>query len=358
MITHIYRGKSPKKTLDYIKNKKEASLVDKNVIFCDPREFQMVIKENPRVKNPVNHIILSPNNADQIDAEKWKKICRRYLEEMGYTNHQYIAYRHEDTEHDHLHILVSRINLTTHKALSTRNNYLKSLKARQKLEEEFNLTPTTAIQQEQLTPEERRMKRKEGYQEKVKRTKLRNAIEQAAEQATTEKEFIQSLNQAGITFEKSSKGITYSKDGYHYSASKLGEKYGKEGLKDNFGLRIQIPEKSHNQKTGETLDNILKQARKNSVTIYYEDDTHEIKCQNQELTFKKKNKRIFKGQKIRGTWKTEINLLTEADRKTVEEETPALIRRLEKQNRESRTKNNNPKQKKRRRKQRQNELQY
>jgi uncharacterized protein YeaO (DUF488 family) len=350
MITQIYRGKSPQRTLNYIKNKKESSLVDKNVIFCDSREFQMVIKENPRVTNPVNHIILSPNYADQVDAEKWKKICRRYLEEMGYTNHQYIAYRHEDTKHDHLHILVSRIDLTTHKALSTKNNYLKSLKVRQKLEEEFNLTPTTATKQEQLTPKEQRMKRKKGYQEKIKRKNLRSAIEQAGEQATTEKEFIQGLNQAGVTFEKNIKGITYSQDGYHYSASTLGKKYEKEGLKYNFGLTIHTPEKNQNQRTGETLENLLKQIKKDSVTIYYEDNTHEIKYQNQELTLKNNNKIIFQGQKIRGIWKTEVNLLTEAERETLEKEIPAVLRKIEKQNLEGR--------KKRRKKQRQNELQY
>ncbi len=65
----------------------------------------------PDAANPVKHFSLSLPLGERLTSDQWEKVAHRYMEEMDYGNCQWVAYRHNDTEKDHIHIAASRIDL-------------------------------------------------------------------------------------------------------------------------------------------------------------------------------------------------------------------------------------------------------
>ena len=65
-----------------------------------------------RTKKPVVHIVLSfsPKDSIRLDDAKMEQIVREHLKRMGYNDNQFVAFRHHDKEHPHIHIIVNRVN--------------------------------------------------------------------------------------------------------------------------------------------------------------------------------------------------------------------------------------------------------
>ena len=80
---------------------------------------------------------LPPN--EQLSDEQWKAVAADYLSGMGFSESQYVIYHHGDTEHDHIHIVASRIQITNGKTVSDSWDYRRSENLIRKLEQKYNL---------------------------------------------------------------------------------------------------------------------------------------------------------------------------------------------------------------------------
>jgi hypothetical protein len=79
--------------------------------------FQIQASMRPKVKSSVKHVSLAFSPQDTIrfsDDEKGDtlmvEIAKKWMEQMGISNTQYIIARHHDTEHPHCHIVFNRID--------------------------------------------------------------------------------------------------------------------------------------------------------------------------------------------------------------------------------------------------------
>ena len=119
MIGKLLRGSGFGGVVDYVNDyRKGANLVaaseginlTNNQSIID--SFIMHARLSQRVKSPVAHIILSfsPNDSFCLDDAKIGKIVRNYLKRMGYDDNQFVAFRHHDKAHPHVHIIVNRVN--------------------------------------------------------------------------------------------------------------------------------------------------------------------------------------------------------------------------------------------------------
>jgi len=82
------------------------------------------------------HAILSLPHRDDVHergachesarAEQWVEIGRRWLNEMGFDDNQYVMVRHTDTSHQHLHLVASRVRLDG-EVVSDSHNYKPSV---------------------------------------------------------------------------------------------------------------------------------------------------------------------------------------------------------------------------------------
>jgi hypothetical protein len=160
LIPKIFKHGNFLPTLKYVLEKEGASIIGTNMNSATPnelaREFSLAKRSNPEFKNACAHIILSiPNRSSEhangeyhehLNDLQYSTVGQRFLEDMEYLGEglhksQYVMGRHTDREHEHIHIIASRIKMDA-TVVPDSWDYRKAEVAARKLEEEFGLEPT------------------------------------------------------------------------------------------------------------------------------------------------------------------------------------------------------------------------
>ena len=107
------------------------------------RQMLMVAQGAERasqIKSPFAHlkVSVSPQDAN-LSNRTFRKIGEKVLERLGYENVPFVIYRHNDTAHPHIHIILSRVGFDG-KLTSDSFDGLKCRKIERELEREFELT--------------------------------------------------------------------------------------------------------------------------------------------------------------------------------------------------------------------------
>ncbi|PTQ92433.1 relaxase/mobilization nuclease-like protein [Mucilaginibacter yixingensis] len=115
-----------------------SSVAVKNIL----REVDLMRQLRPQLGRYVYHTSLNFSAADisNLTNEKLLDIALDYLTGMGFTNNQYLIFRHYDAGHPHIHLLANRICFDG-SVVSDSNNYNRSEKLVRALEYRYNLTP-------------------------------------------------------------------------------------------------------------------------------------------------------------------------------------------------------------------------
>ena len=141
MIGKIMTGKSFRGCLQYclhdkIAGEKKNVLVikDRAEIICYNQcygktgeliqQFNEVRQLNPRLSRPVLHVTLSLAKGESLPNYKLADMARDCAHDLGFSNNQFVAVLHKDTDHQHIHIVANRIGYDG-KAVSDSNNYQK-----------------------------------------------------------------------------------------------------------------------------------------------------------------------------------------------------------------------------------------
>ena len=116
MIAKDVRGSGFRGVLAYILAKEHSpEIVTRESVFGSTpeelaHEFGVVRRGRPDVARPVHHIALSFSPEDRrLSPFELDEIARRFMKEIGYEGAQYVAVEHKDRDHQHLHIVASRI---------------------------------------------------------------------------------------------------------------------------------------------------------------------------------------------------------------------------------------------------------
>ena len=145
MIAKIVKGASFRGALIYVLEKDVAEIVGINMSGETPRElsaeFSATRKLNGKVRNAVYHVSLALPAGERLTDDTWGKLATRYLYHMGLDplTHQYMVARHHGTDHDHIHIIASRIDYDG-KVFGVYNDRRKSLDVVRALEKDYGLT--------------------------------------------------------------------------------------------------------------------------------------------------------------------------------------------------------------------------
>jgi hypothetical protein len=162
---------------------------------------------------------------------------------MGFEGSQYVVYRHSDRDHDHIHIVASRIRITDGSTVSDSWDYPRSEKVIRALEKQYQLTPTpSSKEREDRAPTTGEMRRLWRTGEAGIREQLVEQIEQATTGQPTLPEFMERLKDNGVDVRVSYtrtdkvKGISYELAGVAFSGTKLGRAYTFPGLQTHRGV--------------------------------------------------------------------------------------------------------------------------
>ncbi len=155
MIVKQIKGKGFYGCLQYVMTKAKATFVEGNVYAFDgirnmARDFRYFCSANQRVKRVVYHATLSvpSEDKDKLNDVQWGDVGRRFLEKMNFCSNfedreaaqvPYVIVRHNDKDHDHIHIVAGRVR-TDGTCVSDSWDYRRGEKAVRELEVEFGLS--------------------------------------------------------------------------------------------------------------------------------------------------------------------------------------------------------------------------
>ncbi|BAU04407.1 MULTISPECIES: relaxase/mobilization nuclease domain-containing protein [Nostocales] len=229
MIPVIYKKPNFLDTLKYVLGKDDAAIVDTNMMGTKPNEFNqqfLTIKyTNKAVKRQCAHLIISiahrPNYHEHLSNSQYSYVAREYLKDMGYlpkeessvgATSQFVAVRHHDRHHEHLHIIASRIRLDG-SLVNDSYDYFNSQVSTRRIAAELGLevTPTTneavsfKLEQEYgiitlTSPNRSKSIRAVNSKHKTPTSKeiIRQAIGEAIKDSPTVSTFIQRLEENNI----------------------------------------------------------------------------------------------------------------------------------------------------------------
>lgn len=170
------------------------------------QQFGEVRLLNQKLAKPVLHLTLSLAPGEQLPKDKWMELATGCAQELGFKDNQYLAVLHKDTGHQHLHLIVNRINFDG-RTLSDSNSYKRVAAFCRKAETQFGLRQVHSPNS--FLPKEQQVRRLDSRKER-----LRVHVEQALGSSRTLLRFeermkelgYQVLRGRGITFQDS-KGV-------------------------------------------------------------------------------------------------------------------------------------------------------
>ncbi len=185
-LRYCLEDKKMKNEMDKMIMKNRAEVLQYNMCFGNKTElieqFNEVRKLNTKQSKPVMHITLSFAPGEQLSKQRLTEIANDCAEDLGFDKNQFITIEHNDTEHQHFHIVVNRINFDG-KTLSDSNSYKKISYFCRKIERQFKLIQVLSPARF-LSPEQKNMPRHNQRKEW-----LRTVISQSLSSSKTYDEF-------------------------------------------------------------------------------------------------------------------------------------------------------------------------
>jgi len=232
----------------------------REVVTNATQKFMVSLNLNTRVKRSVGHTSIAFPPGEELDDRQMADYCEKYLAAMIVTSERpellknfnqsefrqvvdefrdaelpkyiYSIVRHTDEPHPHAHIVYSRINLETEKAISNSFERYRSQEILRDLERQYQL---------EVLPNSWEVGRKaqsiSQIEEEIKtglvsvKMRLQDLLEQVGQGSATVLEFIENAHLTGIevrmnfTRTGKSKGISYGLDGVAFSGNSLGTRY-------------------------------------------------------------------------------------------------------------------------------------
>lgn len=163
-------------------------------------------------KNKFLHVSLNfpIEDSPKINNEILIEIAKDYMKEMGYPEeHPFAIYRHNDTQHPHIHIVSTRIDREG-KFIDDSKEWKRSQEITRKLEEKYNLTQVSSQKKQLISYELKEPKESASLREKLN-YHIQFALKQ--QRVTSLKQLQEYLNENHIDFAKIS-GINASDINY------------------------------------------------------------------------------------------------------------------------------------------------
>lgn len=246
MIIKQIKGTSFNNLLDYLLSKSGAVRIAGNLDGQTPQqlgqELSFINCLNRRVKRPVYHVSFSLAPSEQLTNEDWSAIAQRYLEEMGFTQNQYIVVRHSDRDHEHVHLVANRIRLDG-SCVHDGWDYRRSEQIARQIEQDYGLvSPISSWEKDRRSPSTGEWRLTNQTEQQSARSRIQQAIDAATQTECTLAELIKHLQQQDISVKINwtrtgkNKGISYQWCDYHFSGTQLGRAYTFMGLQNYRGV--------------------------------------------------------------------------------------------------------------------------
>lgn len=251
-------------------HEERGKLVATNMAGRTPRQLATEFKAfrllRPSLGKAVLHVSLAmPPDERPISDDEWAIIVRDYLDGIGLGDDvPFSAWRHSDTDHDHVHLIASRIR-PDGSVLSDKGDFRISQAVVRKLEIKHGLKTVTSTPppKKRLTRGQQQLKQKTGG--KLMTENLSELLDFAINEATDLLDFIGVCESLGIVVSPHLQnthiaGVIYEFCDHTFKGSDLGKAYTWAGITSN--PKLKYDPTIHLQKIRQMM-----QARKNIIRV-------------------------------------------------------------------------------------------
>jgi hypothetical protein len=276
LIGKQFKNHSFRSTLEYVLGKEKATMIDSNMGGTTPvqltKEFGAARRFRPNLQRACAHVILSIPHRDvshdkgeyheHLEDEQYTEIAQHWLKSMKFlgdelNQSQYVVARHHDTNHEHIHIIASRIRMNG-SVVPDSWDYLRSEVILRQLEKEYGLEEVSCssdrvaktVQNEngfKTTVSDRHaqtQKQKHHSSNQPPITQLlADIIDEATKDQPTVTQLIQRLQQQGVVVHPQfstgglfKEAIAFEMNGVKVGGYKLGSAYSFPGLQKKRGV--------------------------------------------------------------------------------------------------------------------------
>lgn len=257
MIQKVVKGKGFRGVLDYLfhgtKNTSpdRGELIASNMAGNSPRqlakEFATLRKMRPTLGKAVAHISISLSPEDRhLTDEELSAVATTYLDHMGFDDCPFVAIRHNDTRHQHIHIVASRIK-TNGECVRDSHDYKRGEAVMRLLEQQFALKPVQPSEGAPVKAPTRKELKLINQGDKTMKQEIRSLIDEAINSSSNITEFLAKCEKLGIMVHPHIQGASISGLVYEWRAKKakfkgsdLGKKYTWAGIQEYVQYRPDI----------------------------------------------------------------------------------------------------------------------
>ena len=241
MIAKAKTGRGFRGALEYDLQEGKSVLLDTNLagenIRAMAHEFGEVRQLRPNLGKAVFHASISAAPGEHLTDNQWLEIAHRYLDGMGFTDNQYVISRHTDTDHEHIHLVINRIQFSG----DVVNDF--QYKRRQEeimrtIERDYGLTPVAPSREaERKAPTQGELAYWERTGEHSIKIRLQDFCDEAIQECRTVSEYVAWLEGVEVDVIPTVQlqgaklsGLMYRLDGTLMKGSDLGKGYSPVGL--------------------------------------------------------------------------------------------------------------------------------
>jgi hypothetical protein len=150
VIVDIQKGSNFKPVLDYHFQKIEegtAKIIDSNLLseeksfLLKELESTRELNSNTNLDKTVWHTSLNLPKDEKLNEETFRAVAKDYMNGMGFNNNPYVTFLHEDKDHQHVHILASRVDFEG-KAVNYSMDRMKSFDVKREVEQKHGISET------------------------------------------------------------------------------------------------------------------------------------------------------------------------------------------------------------------------
>jgi hypothetical protein len=240
MIAKAVKGSGARGVLNYAIEKEKGEKIGGNMAGDTPRElsaeFSASRRLRPNLSKAVHHVSLSVADGERLTDAQWRQVADTYREKMGFDGSQFVLVRHSDQDHDHVHLIQSRIRLDG-SVVSDSKDYERQEEVMRQVERDLGLqSGERQSTRKALTKSEIAKAERTGVS--PVRSRLHAACSLARDKAGDLPAFRAILEDQGVKSELTATGgLVLELDGVKFSATKVDRIFSAHQLQKAWGER-------------------------------------------------------------------------------------------------------------------------
>jgi hypothetical protein len=246
MIQNISKGSGFRGATAYVVNKANAVRLGCGTMAGSglqelSREAAEFRKLRPQLNKACFHVSIGLPPGETLGNDKWEEFATEYMSRMGFENAPWFAARHDDTDHQHIHIVALRID-DKGNAITDSKDFERGAKILQDFEQRWNLTAGAKTPGQAWQGAERgitfaEMGKYKRTGEVPEKLKIKEIIQTALAGNPSVPEFSERLDMAGVSMLPNISpktghvaGISFALGGVAVKGSGLGKAFSWAGL--------------------------------------------------------------------------------------------------------------------------------